>query len=98
MKLTLPMLVLFCGTAHAADESAISLKDVPEWDRDYKVDPFIAAAAKFQALGKEKACALLAELANVKKSAERHKVRLQATGLAGNALEAAVEKALSDDS
>jgi fructan beta-fructosidase len=69
MKFALSVLAaLLCGTANAADEPALSLKDVPEWGGGhYKVDPFIAVAAKFQALGKEKAQKLLLDFANPKK-------------------------------
>src|SRR5262249_14653312 len=99
MKLALPILVLFACTASAADPPEITLRDVPDGDsRNYKAAPFIAAAAKFQALGKEKACALLVELADIKKAAERHKTRLQRTGLAGDALENAIYKAIEEDS
>ena len=62
--LTAVLLLIVVQPVVAADQPPITLSDVPKWDtRDYKADAFIAAAAKFQALGKEKACECLLELA-----------------------------------
>lgn len=41
-----------------------SLLDLPEF-KDYKVDAYLAAAAKLQAVGREKAAVILADLARV---------------------------------
>jgi hypothetical protein len=41
----------------------IDLKDCPSLDKPFKVAPYVAAAAKLQKLGKEKACKQMAQLA-----------------------------------
>lgn len=60
--------------ATAGEEGSISLKDLPDFyrgGREYKVDPYIAAAAKLQAAGKVKAQELLLELAKDKEHGQK---------------------------
>ena len=88
MKFALLVFVFFCGSTKAAFEPVLTMADVPKWDsRKYKVDHFIEAAAKFQALGKEKACALLLDLSSWTKAYDRHEAQFLAVGFKGIALE-----------
>ena len=71
-----------------------TLKDLPPWSRDaYKADLLIAAAMKLQSLGQDKARGALLDLVDFEKSTKAHEVRLKATGLTGERLERAVDKA-----
>src|SRR5688572_19077901 len=95
MKAVFPIVLLVCGSSSGADGPAISLKEVPKWGRtasDYKVKPFIATAARLQALGKDKAIVLLKDLSDHRRILDGHKARLRATGLTGHALLEAVLK------
>lgn len=52
------------GPRQRANAADISLDDLPSiQDGDYRVDPYMAAASRLQALGKEKACKRLQALA-----------------------------------
>ncbi|MFO0969630.1 MAG: hypothetical protein U0793_29070 [Gemmataceae bacterium] len=53
------------GATAGRDVEGLSLKDLPEFNgaRAYKVDPYIAVAAKLQPMGKQKGSRILAELA-----------------------------------
>ena len=98
MFLSLPMLLLFCGMTNTADAPPLTIADVPAWDwRNYKVEPFIRAAAKFQVLGKEKACALLKDLANWEKTLGQLRAQSRALGLEGKALESKTYDTFSKD-
>src|SRR5437868_6273385 len=50
----------------------VSLKDLPDFHRrGYQVDPYIAAAAKIQAMGEEKGPRMLMDLANDQEHGEK---------------------------
>src|SRR5689334_7264495 len=100
MFLSLPMFLLFCGMANAADAPPLTITDVPAWNyrgQGYKVDSFIRTAARFQALGKEKACALLKDLANWEKTLGQLRAQYRALGLEGKALESKTYDTFSKD-
>ena len=59
-----PQRAAFVAAEPKEDTAAIALKDLPrmQW-REYRVDPYIRAAAKLQGLGKDKAVEALSALA-----------------------------------
>lgn len=79
LRARLYALIILAASIVAAAPSEVSLKALPDFYSAgwrYKVDPYLRAAVSLQALGKDKACGKLLDLAKVKRedSGESQKV------------------------